>query len=55
MTKEKKIDKRDQDGTSTPERELRRRKGTHILGSHLTDRKITELGRPQSHQEKHSS
>ena len=28
---------RNQDGSITPERELRKKKGTHTLGSHLTD------------------
>ena len=36
-TKAKEREKRNQDGTSTSERELARRKGTHTLGSHLTD------------------
>ena len=33
-------DKRNQDGSSTPERELRKRKATHNLGSHLNTRDI---------------
>ena len=39
----KKREKRNQDRTSTPERELWRRKGTRILGSHLTDGKISQV------------
>ena len=54
-TKEKKRNKRNQDGISTLPRELRRIKGTHTLGSHLTDKRSAESeGTPRS-QEKHSS
>ena len=42
------------DGTSIPERELWKRKGTHTLGSHLTGRSPKMEG-PQSHWEKCSS
>ena len=40
---QKKKRERNQDGTGIPERELWRRKGTHILGSHLTDGKISQV------------
>ena len=43
--KKKEREKDSQDGTSIPERQQWRRKGTHILGSHLTDRKISWGGR----------
>ena len=36
-----------QDSTSTPERELLKRRGTHTLGSHLTDRRSPETEEPQ--------
>ena len=39
--KKKKKKKGNQDKTSTLERELRKRKGTHTLGSHLADRYIS--------------
>ena len=39
--KEREIEKRNEDGTSIPERESLMRKGTHSLGSHLTDRDIS--------------
>ena len=42
MKKKREIDReRNQDGTSTPDRELWKRKGMHILGSQLTDREIS--------------
>ena len=41
--KKKEREKRNQDGTSIPKRELWRIKGTHILGSHLTDGKISRV------------
>ena len=40
-TNEKKIEKRNQDRTSTNERDLLKMKGTHILESHLTDGEIS--------------
>ena len=46
--------KRNRNVTSTPERELRRRKGTHTLGSHLTGRSAETEG-PQNHRERCSS
>ena len=38
------IEKRNQNGTNTPERELLKRKGTHILGSNLTNGEISGDG-----------
>ena len=43
--REREIKKRNQDWTITPERELLKRKGTHILGSHLPNREINWNGR----------
>ena len=52
--REEKEKKGNQDGTSTPERELLKRKGTQTLGRHLTDREdqprwrdLKVLGRAQ--------
>ena len=39
-----KREKRNQDRTSTPEREPLKRKRTHTLGNHLTDREISQDG-----------
>ena len=33
---------RNKDKTSTPEMKLRKRKGTHTLGSHLSDKEIIQ-------------
>ena len=40
--KNKERERRDQERTSTPERELLRRKGAHTQGSHLTDGEISQ-------------
>ena len=37
-------EKRNQDGTSIPVRELQKRKGTHTLRSHLNDEEISRDG-----------
>ena len=52
--KERVRGKRNQDGTSTPVRELLKRKGTHTQGSLLTGRSAKREG-PQSLREKCSS
>ena len=51
MKGKKREREKNKDETSTPERELRKRKGTHSLGSHLTNREISRDGgtlKPQS-------
>ena len=44
VEQKKKREKRNQNRTTIPKRELWRRKGTHILGRHLTDGKISWVG-----------
>ena len=39
--KEKNRERRNEDGTVTPERELLKKKGTHTLGSYLTNGEIS--------------
>ena len=50
--KKRKREKRNQDRTSIPERKLLKRKGTHSLRSHLTDREKSQEGGTSKSQRK---